>query len=77
MAGAGLAVAVAGNAGTGGNIRELVRRAGLQALRTAFKESSSAVHAVVTGVDAAIALSVAGLTLSIDSEEIGGAGLDA
>lgn len=73
MAGAGLAVAIAGNAGAGGSIRELVRRAGLQALRTAFEESSSAVHAIVTGGDAAIALSIAGLTLSVDTKEVCGA----
>lgn len=77
MAGAGPAVGVAGDAGAGGNIRILVRVAGLDALRAALEESSSAVHAVITGVDAAIALGVAGLALPIDSKEVGGASLHA
>lgn len=77
MAGAGPAVGVAGDAGAGGSIGILIRVAGLDTLRSALVESSSAVHAVVTGVDAAIALSVAGLALPIDSKEVGGAGLDA
>lgn len=77
LAGACPAVGVARNAGVGGRIGVLIGVAGLDTLGSALEEPSSAVDAVVAGVDTAIALGIAGLTLSINSKEVGRAGPDA
>lgn len=77
LAGAGPAVGVARNAGVGGSIGVLIGVAGLDTLGPALEESSSAVDAVIAGVDISIALGIAGLALSVNSKEVGRAGLDA
>jgi hypothetical protein len=68
---------VACNACARRSINELIGVTGLDAERAAFVESSSAVNAVVTDIDATAALSVAGLALTGLSEIVERAGLEA
>jgi hypothetical protein len=70
LAGASSTLGVARNTSAGGVVRILIGIAGLDTQGSAFVESGSAVDAVRAGIDTTIALDIAGLAESIQSEVV-------